>query len=113
MYNPTSCLKNKTTFGNTLSLYCVSIFFSLLQIANRNKAENSFQPDDSKITHIVATPRSCPKQYKLGQISSNWEQECTQSPSGIDFARTAAYELLRAKEKIFAALRSSATTEKT
>ena len=48
-----------------LFLFSVTLNFSLLQMADAITSEKNFQPDDVRITQLLATHYDCSKQYKL------------------------------------------------
>ena len=56
-------------------LFSVILHFSLLQIADANTSEKLVQPDDPRITQLLATHNDRSKQYQLRQCSLNRLQE--------------------------------------
>ena len=73
--------------------------FLLLQTANTITSATSRQPDDPRITQLLATHYGYSKQYSQGQFSRIRVRNGTQAPCETEYTRTLTSAFVRAKVK--------------
>ena len=75
-YNPISGTIYKNNFLEPTIIFAVILYFSLLQSAITINSEFLIQPDDRRITQLLATYYDCSNQYEMQQLILIRVQKC-------------------------------------